>query len=960
MNELKPRNFEVVALQEMCWKGAKDWGDGALGFHIYQSGGADNKLGTGFIVLGKKMMDRVMDWKAISDRMCWLRIKGRFYNYTIFNVHCPHEGSPDAEKEAFYAKLEKEFDSRPQRDVKIVIGDMNARIGREEMYKPVIGPNSLHTVTNNNGQRCINFAASRGMVVRSTFFPRKNIHKVTWTSPNQRTKTQIDHVLIDGRFFSDIRNIRTYRGADINSDHYLVGVSMHSKLSTTYHQRRSQLPRPFNLERLQDATVAQNYVQQLEASLPTEEELGAASLNDGWSKIHSAISSAAEATLGSTVRVGKQRWFDEECQRLLDEKNAAHAMKLKDRSVENVARYNRALKQQRTVFKQKRRQLEDRDRAEMEQLFRQNETRKFYEKVNQTRKGYTPLANTCRDTEGNLLTNKREVLDRWQQHFNEHLNGDVAHGDDFEAQLGPPAADEQFPAPDLETVKREIRQLKNNRAAGKDRLPGELFKYGGEQLARAIHLVISKIWEEENLPDEWMDGVVCPIFKKGDKLDCRNYRGITLINAAYKILSQILCRLLTPYARRFVGRYQAGFTGARATTDQIFSLRQILEKCREYNVPTHHIFIDFKAAYDTVDREQLWQIMHENGFPDKLTRLIKATLDRVMCHVRVAGELADPFRSQQGLRQGDGLSNALFNIGLEGVVRRAGIDTEGTICNKSVQLLAYADDIDIIARDQEEVKRTYTDLKKQAKQIGLAMNTTKTKYMRGRGSKDVGPPILTPLAVDGDELEEVDEFVYLGSLETADNDTSKEILTRIHTANRAYFGLRKTLTSGRVQRATKLTLYKTLIRPVALYGHEAWTLRQEDERALGVFERKVLRTIYGGVQTAQNEWRRRTNHELHALLGEPTIVNLAKIGRLRWAGHVARMDEDHPVRMLFDRTRPDGGTGRRAGAPRARWGKQIQADLRKICNLGDWRAAAQNRGTWRNLLDTARTSRMMF
>ena len=139
---------------------------------------------------------------------------------------------------------------------------------------------------------------------------------------------------------------------------------MRSKLSTTYHQRRSRLPPPLNIERLQDATVAQNYVQQLEASLPTEEELGAASLNDGWSKIRSAISSAAETTLGGTVRVGKERWFDEECQRLLDEKNAAYARKLQDRSEENVARYNRALKQQRRVFKEKRRQLEDRDRAE--------------------------------------------------------------------------------------------------------------------------------------------------------------------------------------------------------------------------------------------------------------------------------------------------------------------------------------------------------------------------------------------------------------------------------------------------------------------------------------------------------------------------------------------------------------------------------------------------------------------
>ena len=73
--------------------------------------------------------------------------------------------------------------------------------------------------------------------------------------------------------------------------------------------------------------------------------------------------------------------------------------------------------------------------------------------------------------------------------------------------------------------------------------------------------MISKIWEEEKPPDKWMDGVVCPVCKKGDKLDCSNYRGITLIYAAYNILSQMLCRLLSPHAKRFVGPYQAGFTG---------------------------------------------------------------------------------------------------------------------------------------------------------------------------------------------------------------------------------------------------------------------------------------------------------------------------------------------------------------------------------------------------------------
>ena len=123
-------------------------------------------------------------------------------------------------------------------------------------------------------------------------------------------------------------------------------------------------------------------------------------------------------------------------------------------------------------------------------------------------------------------------------------------------------------------------------------------------------------------------------------------------------------------------------------------------------------------------------------FPRQTTRLIKATSDRVMCHVHTSRELAELFESRRGLRQGDGLSCSLFNIGLEGVVRKAGIDTSGSVFNEAVQLLACADDIDLIARNPKTVKDICTRLKAEARRIGLAMNTKKTKYMKGRSSKN--------------------------------------------------------------------------------------------------------------------------------------------------------------------------------------------------------------------------------
>lgn len=103
----------------------------------------------------------------------------------------------------------------------------------------MIGRNNPHAVSNDNGQRCVNFAASRGMVDRSTFFPRKDIHKATWRSPDNLTENQIDYVLIDGKFFSGITNVRKYRSANIDLEHYLVAVCMRSKHSTVTNSRRA-------------------------------------------------------------------------------------------------------------------------------------------------------------------------------------------------------------------------------------------------------------------------------------------------------------------------------------------------------------------------------------------------------------------------------------------------------------------------------------------------------------------------------------------------------------------------------------------------------------------------------------------------------------------------------------------------------------------------------------------------
>jgi hypothetical protein len=114
-----------------------------------------------------------------------------------------------------------------------------------------------------------------------------------------------------------------------------------------------------------------------------------------------------------------------------------------------------------------------------------------------------------------------------------------------------------------------------------------------------------------------------PLFKKGDKTDCRNYRGISLLSTTYKIISNILLSRLTPCAEEIIGDHHCGFRCYRSPDDRIFCIRQILEKKWEYNAAVHQPFVDFKEANDSVRREVLYNILIEFGIPKKLVRLIK-------------------------------------------------------------------------------------------------------------------------------------------------------------------------------------------------------------------------------------------------------------------------------------------------------------------------------------------------
>jgi hypothetical protein len=117
--------------------------------------------------------------------------------------------------------------------MKIFLGNFNIKVEREDIFKPIIGNESKQNVSNDNGVRVVNFAASKNLIVKSTTFPRRDIHKHTWTSPDGVTHNQTDHVLIDKRRHSNTLDVRSFRGADCDSDHELVVAKLRERISVS-------------------------------------------------------------------------------------------------------------------------------------------------------------------------------------------------------------------------------------------------------------------------------------------------------------------------------------------------------------------------------------------------------------------------------------------------------------------------------------------------------------------------------------------------------------------------------------------------------------------------------------------------------------------------------------------------------------------------------------------------------
>jgi exonuclease III len=181
----------------------------------------------------KRIISAVRRVEFVSDRMPYITLRGRWCNIIVLHEHTPCEDRSDDVKDSFYEELGRVFDQFPRYEMKILLGDFNAKVRREDIFKPIIGNENSHEISSDNGVRVVNFATSKNLFIKITMFPRRSIHKYTWTSPDGQTHNKTDDVFIDRRRHSSILDVRSIKRAECDTDHYLVVAEVRERLAVS-------------------------------------------------------------------------------------------------------------------------------------------------------------------------------------------------------------------------------------------------------------------------------------------------------------------------------------------------------------------------------------------------------------------------------------------------------------------------------------------------------------------------------------------------------------------------------------------------------------------------------------------------------------------------------------------------------------------------------------------------------
>ncbi|CAI2732166.1 unnamed protein product [Schistosoma spindalis] len=565
--------------------------------------------------------------------------------------------------------------------------------------------------------------------------------------------------------------------------------------------------------------------------------------------------------------------------------------------------------------------------------------RQLYDTTKKLAGKYSKPERPVKDKEGRPITEIQQQRNRWAEYFEELLNRpaptnprdiEAAHTD-LPIDVNPPTTEE---------IRMAIRQIKSGKAAGPDNIPAEALKSDIEVTTSRLHLLFKKIWEEEQVPMDWKEGHLIKIPKKGDLRKCENYRGITLLSIPSKVFNRVLLNRMKDAVDAQLRDQQAGFRKDRSCTDQIATLRIIVEQSIEWNSSLYINFIDYEKAFDSVDRRTLWKLLRHYGVPEKIVNIIRNSYDGLQCKVVHGGQLTDAFQVRTGVRQGCLLSPFLFLLVVDWIMKTSTSERNygiRWIAQNQLDDLDFADDLALLSHTHEQMQIKTASIAAVSASVGLNIHKGKTKVLKHNTENS------NPITLDGETLEDVESFTYLGSIVDKQGGSDADVKARIGKARAAFLQLKNIWNSKQLSTNIKVRIFNTNVKAVLLYGAETWRTTTTTIKKVQVFINSCLRMILNihWPETISNSllWER-TNQ----LPAEEEI----RKRRWKWIGHTLRKSSNCITRQALT-WNPEGK--RKRGRPKNTLRREIEADMKKMNkNWKELERIAQDRVGWRMLV----------
>lgn len=401
----------------------------------------------------------------------------------------------------------------------------------------------------------------------------------------------------------------------------------------------------------------------------------------------------------------------------------------------------------------------------------------------------------------------------------------------------------------IDEIQTILRKAKNDKAPGEDGIPYEFFKCASPSFNNYLLTFFNKVLKSAEIPESFKTSVIFPIHKKGALNVVENYRGISFMNVIAKIFCGVLVGRLERWAdqNNIISDLQAGFRKSYSTIDHIFSLTSIVKAFQARNKKVFAFFVDFKAAFDLVNRSALLYKLSELGVSTRFLRVIRNMYTDTKSTVWDGEMFSQWFNTDTGVKQGCPLSALLFSLFINDIVKHlpGGIRIANTIIN----VLLYADDLVVLSESPENLQLMINRLAAYCEKWGLTINTEKSKVMvfSRTNQRDVNHRWFFRDSC----LDVANEHKYLGVKLNSTLDFRKH-LTEKSNASQSLINLtwKKLFLNPHINLSVKYKIFEAVLRSSLCYAAQVWGVYENEE--IEKLQRNFIKKLFNLPVTTPN------------------------------------------------------------------------------------------------------------